>query len=227
MATTFTAPATMYDTPAAANAGYQALIAKQQADQAAKHRSAVTKTLLGGAALFGGALAAPALAGSFGAMSGGSAAVAAPTWGTVAGTTSGGLAGGGMGVPWWKLGELAVGTFGNIYGANKSQSANRESLRAQMAGQTQAEILAREQMAEEKRQFELTRQEQAAQWAVDMQLKVRHIDCPNHPAGEYIRCAVLYQTAWMGLDEQKILQIECAKQGSELPAGCRLFASPP
>jgi len=69
--------------------------------------------------------------------------------------------------------------------------------------------------------------EQAAQWAVDMQLKVRHIDCPNHPAGEYIRCAVLYQTAWMGLDEQKILQIECAKQGSELPAGCRLFAAPP
>jgi len=171
MATTFTAPATMYDTPAAANAGYQALIAKQQADQAAKHRSAVTKTLLGGAALFGGALAAPALAGSFGAMSGGSAAVAAPTWGTVAGTTSGGLAGGSMGAPWWKLGELAVGTFGNIYGANKSQSANRESLRAQMAGQTQAEILAREQMAEEKRQFELTRQEQAAQWAADQKFQ--------------------------------------------------------
>ena len=76
-----------------------------------------------------------------------------------------------MGVPWWKLGELAVGTFGNLYGANKAQGANREALAAQMAAQTQAEILAREQLAEEKRQFELTRSEQAAQWAADQKFK--------------------------------------------------------
>lgn len=66
---------------------------------------------------------------------------------------------------WLGVGQLAAGTFGNIYGANKAQSGNRAALAAQMAGQTQAEILAREQMAEEKRMFELTRQEQAAQWA--------------------------------------------------------------
>lgn len=153
-----------------------ATVRQRQIDNAASKRQFFKQAALSAGAVVGGAFVGPAL----GAMGGGSAA--GGTLGSMAGTIHGGvistaaptfsgLAGGSMGVPWWKLGELAVGTFGNIYGANKSQSANRESLRAQMAGQTQAEILAREQMAEEKRQFELTRQEQAAQWAADQKFQ--------------------------------------------------------
>lgn len=138
---------------------------------AAPSASVWKNAILPAALAFGG----PAV---LGAMGGGTAAGASVINGAPISATFGSslpaAAGGGMGpLGWLKAGEIAAGTFGNIYGARKNQTANREALAAQQASTDQAMMFEREQMAEAKRQFDIQQSQLRAQWERDQAMQAQ------------------------------------------------------
>jgi hypothetical protein len=120
----------------------------------------------------GGAGAAGMLAG--GAAAGGAAASsatlpAAATAGMMAPSVAPVATGAGMSIPWWSVASQGVNTLSSIYANRKNAQANQQAMSVQERANAEAMAFEREQMAEQRRQFDI--QQAAAKEALAAQNK--------------------------------------------------------
>jgi len=110
----------------------------------------------------GGMAFAPGGAVSLGGAAGGASLPAAATEGI--GFSSAGT-GAGMGIPWWNIASKGVDTLFGIYSNRQASKANKEATAYQVTANEQAMQMEREQLAEQRRQWEAMQQFESQKWA--------------------------------------------------------------